>query len=108
MNDIKFEAWPTEFRTINPYFGANPPNYAQFGFSTGDEGIAEPYFYITAYPLPPDLPATPLPAGVEWHIQGWQGALLRYSRLVGASDAEDRLLTYFRTVQQAGMRLMRG
>ena len=79
-----------------------------FGFSTGDEGIAEPYFYITAYPLPADLPAAALPAGVEWHTQGWQGALLRYATLVGATDAEDRLLTYFRTVQQAGMKLMRG
>lgn len=38
MTDFKFEAWPTEFRTINQYFGANPPNYAQFGLP-GHEGI---------------------------------------------------------------------
>jgi len=38
MSDFKFEAWPTEFRVINQYFGANPQNYAQFGLP-GHEGI---------------------------------------------------------------------
>jgi hypothetical protein len=38
MPDFKFEAWPTEFRVINQYFGANPQNYAQFGLP-GHEGI---------------------------------------------------------------------
>ena len=38
MTDFKFEAWPTEFRTINQYFGANPQNYSQFGLP-GHEGI---------------------------------------------------------------------
>lgn len=38
MSDFKFEAWPTEFRSINQYFGANPQNYAQFGLP-GHEGI---------------------------------------------------------------------
>jgi hypothetical protein len=38
MTDFKFEAWPTEIRTINQYFGANPQNYAQFGLP-GHEGI---------------------------------------------------------------------
>ena len=38
MTNFKFEAWPTEFRTINQYFGANPQNYAQFGLP-GHEGL---------------------------------------------------------------------
>ena len=38
MSDFKFEAWPTEFRSINQYFGANPQSYAQFGLP-GHEGI---------------------------------------------------------------------
>lgn len=38
MSDFRFEAWPTEFRTINQYFAANPQNYAQFGLP-GHEGI---------------------------------------------------------------------
>lgn len=35
---FKFEVWPTEFRSINQYFGANPQNYAQFGLP-GHEGL---------------------------------------------------------------------
>jgi hypothetical protein len=38
MTDFKFEAWPTEFRQINQYFGQNPHNYAQFGLP-GHEGL---------------------------------------------------------------------
>ncbi|MBK8984844.1 MAG: M23 family metallopeptidase [Chloroflexi bacterium] len=38
MSDFRFEAWPTEFRSINQYFAANPQNYAQFGLP-GHEGI---------------------------------------------------------------------
>jgi murein DD-endopeptidase MepM/ murein hydrolase activator NlpD len=38
MSDFKFEVWPTEFRQINQYFGANPQNYQQFGLP-GHEGI---------------------------------------------------------------------
>jgi hypothetical protein len=38
MTDFAFTAWPTEFRVINQYFGANPQNYAQFGLP-GHEGL---------------------------------------------------------------------
>ncbi|MCA9936039.1 MAG: peptidoglycan DD-metalloendopeptidase family protein [Ardenticatenaceae bacterium] len=38
MSDFKFEAWPTEFRTITQQFGANPENYAQFHLP-GHEGV---------------------------------------------------------------------
>ncbi|MCC7359628.1 MAG: M23 family metallopeptidase [Anaerolineales bacterium] len=38
MTTFKFEAWPTEFRAINQYFGVNPQNYAQFGLP-GHEGL---------------------------------------------------------------------
>ena len=79
-----------------------------FGFSTGDGGIPEPYFYITAYPLPDGLGATPPPEGAQWHTEGWQGAVMPYSKLVGAPDAEDMLLAFLRTYQAAGMALMTG
>lgn len=38
MTNFKFEAWPTEFRQINQYFGVNPQNYAGFGLP-GHEGL---------------------------------------------------------------------
>ena len=90
---------------------ANPRRFDEqmnFGFSTGDASLPEPYFYATAYPLPAALPATPLPPGVEWFHNGWQGAVLRYARLVDVPDAEARLLDYWRTVQRAGAKLMLG
>jgi hypothetical protein len=89
--------------TEKPAFADEQMN---FGFSTGDTGIPEPYFYITAYPLPAGLAATPAPAGAEWHTEGWQGAVMPYAKLVGAPDAEERLLAFLRTYQAAGMALM--
>ena len=78
-----------------------------FGFSTGDGGIPEPYFYATAYPLPAALPGLALPEGVVWHNQGWQGAVLRYATLVEDPEAGERLVNYWRVVQRAGMEQMR-
>jgi hypothetical protein len=78
-----------------------------FGFSTGDAGIPEPYFYATAYPLPAALPGLTLPEGVVWHSLGWNGAVLRYAALLEDPQAGERLLNYWRVVQQAGMALMR-
>ncbi len=37
-SDFRFEFWPTDYRRINQHFGANPPNYAQFGLP-GHEGV---------------------------------------------------------------------
>ena len=78
-----------------------------FGFSTGDAGLPEPYFYATAYPLPAALPGLALPEGVIWHSQGWNGAVLRYAALLEDPQAGERLLNYWRVVQKAGMSLMR-
>jgi hypothetical protein len=79
-----------------------------FGFSTGDEGIPAPYFYVTAYPWPAGLAQTDLPWGAVWHDAGWKGALLPYDALLERDDPKDRLLQFWRTVQGAGARLMRG
>lgn len=50
------------------------------GFVPGDEGIPEPYWYVTAWPAP----ATPPKLAVgEWHTQGWTGAVLK-----GQGDVE--------------------
>lgn len=38
MTEFKFERWPTDFRSINQYFGTNPVYYGQFGLP-GHEGV---------------------------------------------------------------------
>lgn len=60
------------------------------GLSPGDEGSAEPYFYVTPWPAPsPDaLPA--LPAGGRWHREGWVGAMLVGGELVKGGEEQER------------------
>lgn len=93
--------------------GQDPANeeYADeqmnFGFSPGDEGIPNPYFYITAYPLPDGLTGTVLPANAKWHTQGFTGAVMMYDALVGADDPAEKLLNFLRAVQKAGADLMK-
>ena len=63
-----------------------------FGFSFGDGGIPEPYFYITAYPLPDAFPGLELPDGADWHSEGFNGAVLRYGDLISCQDPNAALL----------------
>ncbi len=53
-----------------------------FGFTFGDEGIPEPYFYVTAYPLPEEFSRLTLPPGTYWHNEGFSGAVLLYRSLL--------------------------
>jgi hypothetical protein len=67
-----------------------------FGFSTGDGGIPEPYFYITAWKSPDGLSSLPLPDGARWHTEGWTGAVLSYDTLRRHRSGENVLLHFFR------------
>lgn len=58
------------------------------GLSPGDEGIAEPYLYVTPWPPPPAESLPALPAGGRWHLEGWTGAVLTGSEIVAAGGAE--------------------
>ncbi len=112
------QLWPHHFDLALLWFsgrlvpGQEPANaeYADeqmnFGFAPGDDGIPEPYFYITAYPLPDGLANTQLPHGAYWHTATFTGAVLPYRALVGSADPAAQLLTLLRTVQQAGAALM--
>lgn len=92
---------------VDPADEESADEQMNFGFSTGDEGMPEPYFYITAYPWPADITAAALPAGAVWHTESWKGALLKYAALVGADQPEEKLLAYMRAAYQASSRLMR-
>ncbi len=91
----------------DPADAENADEQMNFGFSPGDGGIPEPYFYITAYPAPDGFVNSPLPTGAVWHTQGWNGAVLHYKTLAASADPDALLLDYFRTVQTRGMSLMK-
>jgi len=73
-----------------------------FGFTFGDEGIPEPYFYVTAYPLPADFAGLELPAGTEWKTDGFSGAVLLYKTLRQDSDPRGYLLSLWTGLLAAG------
>jgi len=73
-----------------------------FGFAFGDDGIPEPYFYVTAYPLPADFPNLRLPAGTEWKTDGFSGAVLLYNTLIESSDPKGYLLGLWTKLLAAG------
>ena len=88
--------------------GQDPANeeYADkqmnFGFVFGDEGIDEPYFYVTAYPLPDALPKVELPTGTTWRTDGFNGAVLLYKDLAAMSDPAAYLNALWSTLLTAG------
>jgi len=112
------QLWPHHFDLAMVWFsgrlvpGVDPEEeewadeQMNFGFSTGDEDIPDPYFYVTAYPLPDALPETLLPEDVTWQSEGFEGAVLMHESLVAAKDPGQKLLNYWRVVQRAGARLM--
>jgi hypothetical protein len=73
-----------------------------FGFTFGDEGIAEPYFYITAYPLPDIFPSLPLPPGATWHTEGFSGVVLPYRSLLKNAKPADYLVELWNDLLTAG------
>lgn len=73
-----------------------------FGFAFGDEGIAEPYFYITAYPLADAFPKAILPSGAQWKSDGFSGAVLTYMRLREEADPAASLLNLWHTLHNVG------
>ncbi len=63
-----------------------------FGFAFGDDGIPEPYLYVTAYPLPDEMPNVKLPEGTTWRSERFNGAVLLYRDLVKNADPAAYLL----------------
>jgi Family of unknown function (DUF5996) len=77
-----------------------------FGFSTGDEGIPDPYFYVTAYPAVDALLEEGLPAGARAHSEGWHGVRLDYSDLRAQMNPLQALSEFLSSQQSAGARAM--
>lgn len=102
--------WPDHFDLAMLWFsgrlipGQDPSNWdhsreqMNFGFSTGDDEIPEPYFYITAYPFNENLTKSELPFNAFWHTEGWKGAVMKYSELTNTGNPNEMLISLFNKV----------
>lgn len=101
------QLWPHGFDMAFEWFGTRVeefeeegrlqqlPAQCNFGFYPGGRA----YLYANPWPFAEDvLLDVELPAGAEWHTEGWQGSILHYDRLAGEDDAEQRILGYFGAV----------
>ena len=71
------------------------PSQCNFGFYPGGRA----YLYANPWPFESDiLLGVELPAGAEWHTEGWQGSILYYDQVAGAANAEQMILDFFGTV----------
>lgn len=108
------QLWPHHFDLSVEWFGTRVVEYQEgdevqqypaqlnLGFSPGDSGHPEPYFYSNPWPFEKEqLLDKPLPAGARWFTDGWEGSILPYAELVGDAKAEKRLLDYAHAVYEA-------
>lgn len=77
-----------------------------FGFALGDAIISEPYFYITATPLPDELRGLSLPDGAYWHNEGFRGVVLPYKKLMEESNPLCFLISLWNRLLAAGRHTM--
>jgi Family of unknown function (DUF5996) len=99
--------WPHHFDLALLLFsgklidGQDPLNWdysreqMNFGLSSGDALIQQPYFYVTAYPFDKTLLDIKLPEFAEWHTEGWNGLIIKLSQLVDGKVNVHSLLDLF-------------
>ena len=99
--------YPHHFDLSLSWFPTDDEAQLTVGFSTGDETIAEPYLYLTAYPEPTGFTGLVLPDGAYWQSEGFSGAILPYSVLQGSSNPADLLQAYAEQSLIAGRKLFK-
>lgn len=76
----------------------NSREQMNFGFSSGDEGIGQPYFYITAYPVNEKLFEKDLPGFARWQKENWKGVVVELDKLTGFPNNGEKLLGLFKSL----------
>ena len=65
-----------------------------FGFSPGDGGYDEPYFYLTPWPYPSTEKLYEIRKPAFWNTEGWTGGVLKASDL-NSANAETTIFDFF-------------
>lgn len=73
----------------------NSREQMNFGFSSGDDGVGQPYFYVTAYPFNEKLFEINLPEFARWQKEGWKGVVVELNKLQGVQNISYKLLELF-------------
>jgi hypothetical protein len=92
----KLRCWPHHFDlggtlSVDPPTNGHDSPTVGFGLSPGDDGVAEPYWYVSLSPHPARLP-DPLPPleNARWNLEGWLGAVLPGSAVAAARTAAEQ------------------
>lgn len=78
--------YPHHFDLSLVWFPHDDERQLAIGFSSGDETIAEPYLYLTAYPEPAGFTKLDLPEEAYYQTAGFSGAILTYDKLSASPD----------------------
>ena len=101
------QVWPHGFDMAFEWFGTRIEEYEEDGevqqhpsqCNFGFYPAGRAYLYANPWPFESDtLLDVDLPAGAEWHSEGWQGSILHYDQLAGDPDGEQRVLDFFQAV----------
>jgi hypothetical protein len=105
--------WPHHFDLGTLAVLAKAPNgdltkSIGIGLSPGDDGYAEPYWYVSPWPYPEPNALPSLESGGHWHTEGYTSAILTGSDLVvGATkDQGERLHAFLDTAVESCRRLL--
>lgn len=72
------------------------------GLSPGDEGYAQPYFYVNPWPaVDPNTLPEPIAPG-HWHVEGYVGAVATGEEILSQSSIEDGTVTFLAKAFDAG------
>ena len=107
---LPVRVWPHHFDAGSiRYLGEPGPSAPQIGFglSPGDGYYEQPYFYVTAFPLRPDLRFPALSDGGFWREhEPFVGAVLLGSTIAAASDPRAASRGFLETAIAAGRALI--
>jgi hypothetical protein len=87
----RVQLWPEHFDPAMEIGSADSGQRASYGASPGDGSSAEPYLYVAPWSGVPDE------SDSYWNAEGFGGALLSYSDLLGAGDQRQTALEFLRT-----------
>ena len=95
----EIRCWPHHYdlATLVTIVAHDDPEEAKsigFGFSPGDGGYDEPYFYLTPWPYPSMDSLYNLTAPAFWNMEGWTGGVLKAGDL-NTANAETTIFDFF-------------